>query len=140
MSEKNDLEENENQADSELISKGKRALDDFDQSEPIVVPAKSRESKLISIRIPIGMMQKLRSVALAKGDIGYQQIIKTYIAEGLRKDLDESRFYDAIIQTTVLPTAAPFYEGVHFTIKEDKPVIEQAWGIKSHKVKEKKWK
>jgi UDP-glucuronate decarboxylase len=44
------------------------------------------ENKLISIRIPEGVIEKLRGVAGKKGDIGYQQLIKTYITEGLTNE------------------------------------------------------
>jgi len=43
----------------------------------------SSENILISIRIPENMIHDLRKVAHSKGDLGYQQLIKTYIAKGL---------------------------------------------------------
>lgn len=45
--------------------------------------AASNTSKLISIRIPQPMMDKLREVAQSKGDVGYQQLIKSYVSNGL---------------------------------------------------------
>jgi len=50
------------------------------------VEPKPLKSKLISIRLPMVMIRNLRIIARARGDIGYQQIIKTYIAEGLERD------------------------------------------------------
>lgn len=41
------------------------------------------DSKLISIRIPANMIEKLRGVAGKKGDMGYQKLIKSYISQGL---------------------------------------------------------
>ena len=66
--------------------KGLKAREDFDHSESLVVRAKKRPNRLISIRLPINMIDQLRKAAEAKGDIGYQQMIKAYIAEGLIRD------------------------------------------------------
>jgi nucleoside-diphosphate-sugar epimerase len=44
------------------------------------------ENKLISIRIPEGVIDQLRNVAGEKGNLGYQQLIKSYISEGLTKE------------------------------------------------------
>jgi|GEM_PF-87313 len=44
---------------------------------------KETGSKLISIRIPKNVIDKLRTVAGQKGDLGYQQLIKNYINSGL---------------------------------------------------------
>ena len=54
------------------------------------VEPKQMTHKLISIRLPITMIQDLRVIAEKGGDIGYQQIIKTYIAEGLLRDVRKS--------------------------------------------------
>ena len=72
--------------DEELIKKGKGVMQDFSHSDEIYVVPKRLDNKLISIRLPIVMIQDLRNVAIAKGDVGYQQIIKTYIAEGLKRE------------------------------------------------------
>lgn len=45
--------------------------------------AQDGDSKLISIRIPANMIEKLRGVAGQKGDMGYQKLIKSYISQGL---------------------------------------------------------
>ena len=70
----------------EILSKGKGAIKDFDDSQEIYVQPKQLKSKLISIRLPTIMISNLRVIARERGDIGYQQIIKTYIAEGLLRD------------------------------------------------------
>ncbi len=44
------------------------------------------DSKLISIRMPANMIEKLRGVAGKKGDMGYQKLIKSYISQGLTGD------------------------------------------------------
>jgi len=72
--------------DEELIAKGRDAIKDFDESQEIQVSPKKKESKLISIRIPLSMMKKLKALALSKGGKGYQQIIKEFIREGLVKE------------------------------------------------------
>ncbi len=76
----------EKATDRELIEKGKEALKEFDESEAIHVPAKRRDSKLISIRLPMDMLKQLREVAQKRGDIGYQQLIKAYLAESLERE------------------------------------------------------
>lgn len=73
--------------DRELIEKGKEVMKEFDESEAIRVPAKRRDSKLISIRLPMDMLKQLREVAEKHGDIGYQQLIKAYLAESLEREL-----------------------------------------------------
>ncbi len=45
--------------------------------------APNNQNKLISIRIPENMIESLRKVANEKGDLGYQQLIKSYISKGL---------------------------------------------------------
>ena len=74
------------EVDDEIIKKGKAVVNDFDDSSEFYVQAKRPESKLISIRLPIDMIRALRQIATLKGDIGYQQMIKTYIAEGILED------------------------------------------------------
>ena len=72
--------------DREIIAKGREgALRDFDESKALHVPAKKSEHKLISIRIPMTMMNELRDLAIKRGDVGYQQLIKIFIADGLLK-------------------------------------------------------
>ena len=74
----------EKEVDAEFEAKSKEELAaEFAQSPALHVPAKKRESKLISIRIPMAMINELREVAQKRGDVGYQQLIKIFIAEGL---------------------------------------------------------
>lgn len=70
----------------EILNKGKDVIKDFDASQEMLIEPKQLKSKLISIRLPMAMISNLRIIAREKGDIGYQQIIKTYIAEGLIRD------------------------------------------------------
>jgi len=84
----------EREVDQELISKGKDALKDFDESQALHVPGRKRESKLISIRLPMDMIRRLRAVAMQKGNLGYQQLIRLFLSEallkeGLRRELDD---------------------------------------------------
>lgn len=70
----------------EILRKGKNAIKDFDSSQEVRIEPKKLTSKLISIRLPKEMIVNLRKIATARGDVGYQQIIKSYIAEGLIRD------------------------------------------------------
>src|ERR1700733_12451353 len=76
-----------NPVDNEILSKGKDIVKDFDDSKEVYVEPKSLTNKLISIRLPLNMIKDLRTVAQRRGDIGYQQVIKTYVAEGLLRDI-----------------------------------------------------
>lgn len=77
----------EKEVDAELEAKTKEELlAEFDQSQALHVPARKRESKLISIRLPMNLLNRLRDIAIRKGDIGYQQLIKTYLAESLERE------------------------------------------------------
>ena len=71
--------------DKEIISKGKDAVKDFDRTEALTLPAKTG-NRLISIRVPIQLLKRLRRMAGTMGDIGYQTLIKIYVADGLRRD------------------------------------------------------
>lgn len=48
--------------------------------------AKKSTNKLISLRISEETLQDLRRIADRKGDVGYQQLIKTYIQGGLKEE------------------------------------------------------
>ena len=71
-------------AEFEAMSK-EEAEKEFDKSQTFFVPARKPQSQLISIRLPIDMIDALRDAAIQKGDIGYQQMIKIFIADGLAK-------------------------------------------------------
>jgi predicted DNA binding CopG/RHH family protein len=63
---------------------------EWDESKGIHV--KSDRKKTVnelstSIRLPVSMVNKLRKVASRKGEIGYQTLIKIWIAERLEKEL-----------------------------------------------------
>lgn len=84
---KKSKKEIDREVDAEFEAKKKEELlAEFASSQALHVPATKRENVLISIRLPVSMIQKLREIAIQKGDIGYQQMIKTYIAEGILKD------------------------------------------------------
>jgi len=90
---------NNQKIDKEIISKGKDIYNDFDDSKEVFVKPKKMENKLISIRLPMQMIKDLRTIARIKGDIGYQQIIKTYISDGLT--LDKKRIQSDVREQTV---------------------------------------
>jgi hypothetical protein len=87
---------NNNPIDNEILSKGKNVVKDFDDSNEVYVEPKKAIHKLISIRLPVTMIKNLRVVAEKRGDIGYQQIIKTYIAEGLLRDNQNNRVQSSL--------------------------------------------
>ena len=76
----------ERDADQELISEGTNAIKSFDENNELSVKPKKKGTKLISIRIPIYMMEELKHIALNRGETGYQQIIKEYVSLGLAKE------------------------------------------------------
>jgi len=93
---------NNNPIDHEMLNKGKEIIKDFDDSKEIYVEPKQMTHKLISIRLPLTMIKDLRVIAQKRGDIGYQQIIKAYIAEGLLRDdqnnrIQSSSYYGSIV-------------------------------------------
>ncbi|MBS1960126.1 MAG: hypothetical protein JST80_11685 [Bdellovibrionales bacterium] len=61
---------------------------EWDESKSVTVtPEKRVASELsTSIRLPRAMIQKLRKIAAKKGEIGYQTLIKIWIAERLEKE------------------------------------------------------
>lgn len=88
------LRKSEKNINNELILKGRDAYNDFDNREEVAVPPP--QNKLISIRMPISMLRQLRTIAVAKGDIGYQHLIKTYIATGISAD------HEALLQSPLI--------------------------------------
>ena len=60
---------------------------EWDESKSVeVVPEKKASGILTSIRLPKEMVTKLKKVAKKKGDIGYQTLLKIWIAERLEKE------------------------------------------------------
>lgn len=61
---------------------------EWDESQSVpVVPEKRRIVGIsTSIRLPPGMVTKLKRVAAKKGDVGYQTLLKIWIAERLDKE------------------------------------------------------
>ncbi len=58
---------------------------EWEESKSVeVTPEKGTKSELsTSIRLPKAMVQKLKKIASKKGEIGYQTLIKMWIAERL---------------------------------------------------------
>ena len=138
--------------DRELISKGREALKDFDKSEALRVPVKKRESKLISIRLPMSMIGDLRDAAVKKGDIGYQQLIKILIADGLARldpnhlPLHQKNRYEVEVSRddfldnsfSLSPeTELPFTAGVYF---DRTPARKLPGSIDAGKRRDPRWK
>lgn len=60
---------------------------DWDESRSVeVLPEKKSIGISTSIRLPPEMVEKLRKVARKKGNIGYQTLLKIWIAERLEKE------------------------------------------------------
>ena len=61
---------------------------EWDESKSVTVTPESRIRAGIStsIRLPKEMVIKLRRIARKKGDIGYQTLLKIWIAERLEKE------------------------------------------------------
>jgi predicted DNA binding CopG/RHH family protein len=65
-------------------------LSEWDELRSVeVIPEKrNRKSELsTSIRLPKGMISRLRKIAAQKGDIGYQTLIKIWLAERLETEV-----------------------------------------------------
>ena len=61
---------------------------EWDDSKSVTVDPESRMKSGIStsIRLPKEMVEKLRKIARKKGDIGYQTLLKIWIAERLEEE------------------------------------------------------
>jgi CopG antitoxin of type II toxin-antitoxin system len=60
---------------------------DWDEKSAVeVIPEKKASGVSTSIRLPLQMVAKLRKIARKKGDIGYQTLLKIWIAERLEKE------------------------------------------------------
>ena len=61
---------------------------EWDEGKSVVVEPDRRQGSEVStsIRLPKNMVSKLRRVAQKKGDIGYQTLIKIWIAERLEEE------------------------------------------------------
>ncbi len=53
-----------------------------------MIPSKDRPTRPITIRMPVDVLEDLKRVAPTKDLPGYQSLIKFYIRQGLRLDLE----------------------------------------------------
>jgi hypothetical protein len=53
-----------------------------------MIPSKDRPTKPITIRMPVDVLEDLKRVAPTRDLPGYQALIKCYIRQGLREDLE----------------------------------------------------
>jgi predicted DNA binding CopG/RHH family protein len=61
---------------------------EWDEIKSVTVyPEKKISGISTSIRLPKNMISKLKKVAKKKGDIGYQTLIKIWLAERLEKEI-----------------------------------------------------
>ena len=65
---------------------------EWDDSKTVEVnpEPRSRSGVSTSIRLPKDMVAKLRKIAMKKGDIGYQTLIKIWIAERLEDEINKA--------------------------------------------------
>lgn len=61
--------------------------------------AKDRPVTSITLRIPVDVVDSLKSIAPQKGYSGYQTLLKAYVSEGLRRD--EAAFASGQIERLV---------------------------------------
>lgn len=47
---------------------------------------KDREMTVITLRIPLDVVESMKSIAPQRGFAGYQALMKAYVSEGLRRD------------------------------------------------------
>lgn len=60
---------------------------DWDETRSVeVIPEKQTSGISTSIRLPREMVAKLRRIAQRKGGVGYQTLLKIWIAERLEKE------------------------------------------------------
>jgi hypothetical protein len=57
---------------------------------------KNRPMDIISIRIPKDVVNDLKRIAPLLGFSGYQPLIRAYIGQGLRVDLELSKFVESL--------------------------------------------
>ena len=50
---------------------------------------KDRPTTTITMRIPVDVVESLKTIAPARGFTAYQTLLKSYISEGLRRDESE---------------------------------------------------
>jgi predicted DNA binding CopG/RHH family protein len=62
-----------------------KLLSEFDASKEFVVEPRLSSTKLVSIRLSRTMITTLKEVAAETGCLGYQTLLKSYIADGLRR-------------------------------------------------------
>ena len=86
----------EQQVDEEILKKGKAVSEDFNEAEALHVPSRKRLTKLISIRLPMDMIYQLRNMAIHKGNMGYQQLIRLILSEALLKEEVQKDFSSGI--------------------------------------------
>lgn len=48
--------------------------------------SKTREMTAITLRIPVDVVESMKTIAPQRGFSGYQPLLKSYISEGLRRD------------------------------------------------------
>jgi hypothetical protein len=48
--------------------------------------SKTRKMTSITLRVPVDVVESLKTIAPHKGFTGYQALLKAYVSEGLRRD------------------------------------------------------
>ena len=100
-----------------------------------MIPTKNRPTKPITIRIPLDVLEDLKRVAPLKGMSGYQALIKFYIGQCLREDLDRlwteerSRKLEATLEEFGLKEDQ---KSIIWDLLRDHPGMKTAEGGSSH--------
>ena len=58
--------------------------------------SKDRPMTSITLRIPVDVVDSMKSIALQRGFSGYQSLLKAYLSEGLRNDEVKFKFDPAL--------------------------------------------
>lgn len=61
----------------------------WSEAEPLVLPELKPSTKSISLRLPESMLEQLKLLA-HKQDVPYQSLVKMFLAERLRSELQHS--------------------------------------------------
>ncbi|EPC02475.1 hypothetical protein L861_08915 [Litchfieldella anticariensis FP35 = DSM 16096] len=60
---------------------------------------KDRPMTTVTLRVPVDVVESLKTIAPLKGFQGYQTLLKAYVSEGLRRD--EAQYLDDGVQRLV---------------------------------------
>jgi len=79
---------NQIQADaSNLNAMGQRFIAAWNRASLVKARlSKDRPMASITLRIPVDVVESMKNIAVRRGFVGYQTLVKAYLSEGLRRD------------------------------------------------------